>query len=45
MDTASKRKEIKELIVRLEQQYPDLKQRIFGAMQRLPLAGWGVEKT
>ena len=39
-DRDSKRKEIKTLIKTLEADYPDLKTKIFGAMLRLPLAGW-----
>ena len=39
----TRRQEIKELIASLEGRYPDLKQKIFGAMQRLPLPGWGIE--
>ena len=38
----TRRQEIKELITSLEGRYPDLKQKIFGAMQRYPLYGWGV---
>lgn len=41
-DKNTKRQEIKELIVTLSAQYPDLKERVFGAMQRLPLPEWGV---
>ena len=41
-DKNTKREEIKQLIVRLSEEYPDLKDRIFGAMQRLPLPEWGV---
>ena len=41
-DKHTKREEIKQLIVRLQQDYPDLKTRIFGALQRLPLPEWGV---
>lgn len=44
MDTESKRHEIKTLIKELSRTYPDLKSKVFGAMQRLPLDGWGVEK-
>lgn len=44
MDRESKRREIKDLITSLQKDYPDIKTRIFGAMQRLPLDGWGVEK-
>ncbi len=39
-DKNTKREEIKQLIFRLSQTYPDLKERIFGAMQRLPLPEW-----
>ena len=40
-DKESKREEIKLLIKRLQADYPDLKDKVFGAMQRLPLDGWG----
>ena len=40
MDAHSKREEVKILIKSLSAQYPDLKNKIFGAMQRLPLDGW-----
>ncbi len=40
----TRRQEVKELISSLEGRYPDLKQKIFGAMQRYPLFGWGTEK-
>ena len=39
-DKESKREEIKLLIKRLSAGYPDLKDKVFGAMQRLPLDGW-----
>ena len=39
-DKESKREEIKSLIARLSADYPDLKSKVFGAMQRLPLDGW-----
>lgn len=38
----SKREEIKTLLKNLSRDYPDIKQKIFGAMQRLPLEGWGL---
>ena len=41
-DKSTKRQEVKELIAALQKQYPDLKTKIFGAMQRLPLPQWGV---
>ena len=39
-DKQTKREEIKQLVYTLSQTYPDLKERIFGAMQRLPLPEW-----
>lgn len=36
----TRRQEVKELIESLSKRYPDLKQKIFGAMQRYPLYGW-----
>ncbi|MEA4964806.1 MAG: ATP-binding protein [Oscillospiraceae bacterium] len=42
-DKQTKRQEVKDLIYRLSADYPDLKARIFGAMQRLPLPAWGPE--
>ena len=41
-DKHTKRQEVKELIAALSAAYPDLKNRVFGAMQRLPLPEWGV---
>ena len=43
VDKQTKREEIKKLIYDLSQQYPDLKERVFGAMQRLPLPEWGPQ--
>ena len=40
VDKTTKREEIKQLIFDLSSTYPDLKERIFGAMQRYPLAAW-----
>ena len=40
VDKHPKREEIKELVYELTARYPDLKERIFGAMQRLPLPEW-----
>ena len=40
VDKQTKREEVKQLIFQLSQTYPDLKERIFGAMQRLPLPEW-----
>ena len=40
VDKRTKREEIKQLVYELSAKYPDLKERIFGAMQRLPLAEW-----
>lgn len=40
VDKETKREEIKQLLFDLSAQYPDLKERIFGAMQRYPLPEW-----
>lgn len=42
-DKGSKRYEIKKLLSSMCESYPDIKSKIFGAMQRLPLDGWGIE--
>lgn len=39
-DKGSKRYEIKQLLKALGADYPDMRSKIFGAMQRLPLPGW-----
>ena len=41
VDKQTKREEIKKLVYELSATYPELKERIFGAMQRLPLPEWG----
>ena len=38
----TRRQEVKELIESLSGRYPDLKQKLFGAMQRYPLYGWNL---
>ena len=40
VDKTTKREEVKQLIFELSARYPDLKDRVFGAMQRLPLPAW-----
>ena len=40
VDKTTKREEVKQLVYDLSKTYPDLKERIFGAMQRLPLPEW-----
>ena len=40
VDKETKREEIKKLIYDLSATYPDLRERIFGAMQRYPLPEW-----
>ena len=40
VDKYTKREEIKQLIYDLSATYPDLRERIFGAMQRYPLPEW-----
>lgn len=42
-DKSSKRHEIKELLRSMSESYPDMKSKVFGAMQRLPLKGWEVK--
>ena len=44
VDKSSKRAEIKSLLAQLSREYPDLKSKVFGAMQRLPLEGWAPVK-
>ena len=39
-DKRTRRQEIKDLLAALEKQYPGLRDRTFGAMQRLPLPHW-----
>ena len=41
----TRRHEVKELIESLSERYPDLKQKLFGAMQRYPLYGWDVKNS
>ena len=41
---STKREEMKVLLHQLERQYPHLKTKIFGAMQRYPLYGWSLEE-
>ena len=43
VDKATKREEVKQLVFDLSKTYPDLKERIFGAMQRLPLDEWAPQ--
>ena len=40
VDKETKRTEIKNLIYKMSGEYPDMKDKIFGAMQRLPLPEW-----
>ena len=40
VDKSTKREEVKQLIYDLSNRYPDLKERVFGAMQRYPLEEW-----
>ena len=44
MDKESKRYEIKTLLKELGTEYPDIKTKVFGAMQRYPLKGWEPDK-
>ncbi|MBQ1242598.1 MAG: tRNA 2-thiocytidine biosynthesis protein TtcA [Oscillospiraceae bacterium] len=40
----TRRQEVKELLEELEGKYPNLRQKIFGAMQRSPLKGWETQE-
>ena len=40
IDKSTKREEVKQLVFDLSKTYPELKERVFGAMQRLPLPEW-----
>ena len=44
MDGHSRRQEVKELLAELERRYPDLKKKLFGAVQRYPLYGWDLQE-
>ena len=44
-DKHTKRQEVKVLLAELSGRYPDLKTKLFGARQRLPLPQWGVENA
>ena len=42
-DRGSRRYEVKQLLRDMSRTYPDLRSKIFGAIQRLPLDGWGKD--
>ena len=44
-DGETKRQEVKELLQKLELTIPELRARIFGAMQRYPLEGWEPDRS
>ena len=44
-DKTSKRYEIKQLLKGMSAEYPDMKSKIFGAMQRMPLPGWAPKEN
>ena len=35
---------MKALVVELEKRFPNLKKKLFGAIQRYPLYGWSMEE-
>ena len=41
---STSRQEVKDLIHQLEGRYPDIKQKLFGSLQRYPLYGWNLEQ-
>ena len=40
MDKSSSREDIKQLIAALKKDFPDIRTKLFGAIQRYPLEGW-----
>ena len=44
-DGNTKREEVKTLLKDLEKQYPSLRERVFGAIQRYPLDGWEPDRS
>ena len=40
----TKREDTKDLLLELEKQFPQVKKKIFGAIQRYPLYGWSLEE-
>lgn len=44
-DGSSRREEVKKLIAELEERYPHLRTKLFGAVQRYPLYGWDTESV
>ena len=43
-DGSTQREETKALLKELEERYPNLRRKIFGAIQRYPLYGWSMEE-
>lgn len=43
-DGSTQREETKELLRDLEKRYPNLRRKIFGAIQRYPLYGWSMDE-
>ena len=43
MDGKSKRQDIKDYIVNTAKEYPDLKEKVFGALTRSGIDGWGLK--
>ena len=41
---STRRQEVKDLIHQLEGRNPDIKQKLFGSLQRYPLYGWNLEQ-
>lgn len=44
-DGNTKREEVKTLLKELEKQFPGLRGRVFGAIQRYPLGGWAPDRS
>ena len=41
---STRREEMKVLLWELDGRYPNIKKKIFGAIQRYPLYGWSLEE-
>ena len=44
-DGSTKREEVKTLLRDLEKQFPGVRDKVFGAIQRYPLDGWAPDRT
>ncbi len=45
VDGVTNRQKTKEWLVQMEQEYPGLRKRVFGAMKRANIDGWGTDTS